>query len=139
MQSMKPILLVEDDTVDARTVKRALDDLGAATPLIHLTNGEEALRYLRNDQNERPCIILLDLNMPRMNGIEFLRAIKDEENLKTIPVIVLTTSREGRDVLDTFDLSVAGYVVKPVDYKRFVDTIRTIDRYWSLSQLPMEV
>jgi CheY-like chemotaxis protein len=130
---------VEDDTVDARTVKRALDDLGAATPLIHLTNGEEALRYLRNDQNERPCIILLDLNMPRMNGIEFLRAIKDEENLKTIPVIVLTTSREGRDVLDTFDLSVAGYVVKPVDYKRFVDTIRTIDRYWSLSQLPMEV
>jgi CheY-like chemotaxis protein len=136
---MKPILLVEDDTVDARTVKRALDDLGAATPLIHLTNGEEALRYLRNDQNERPCIILLDLNMPRMNGIEFLRAIKDEENLKTIPVIVLTTSREGRDVLDTFDLSVAGYVVKPVDYKRFVDTIRTIDRYWSLSQLPMEV
>lgn len=139
MQSMKPILLVEDDTVDARTVKRALDDLGAATPLIHLTNGEEALRYLRNDQNERPCIILLDLNMPRMNGIEFLRAIKDEENLKTIPVIVLTTSSEGRDVLDTFDLSVAGYVVKPVDYKRFVDTIRTIDRYWSLSQLPMEV
>ena len=139
MQSMKPILLVEDDTVDARTVKRALDDLGATTPLIHLTNGEEALRYLRNDQNERPCIILLDLNMPRMNGIEFLRAIKDEENLKTIPVIVLTTSREGRDVLDTFDLNVAGYVVKPVDYKRFVDTIRTIDRYWSLSQLPVEV
>jgi CheY-like chemotaxis protein len=136
---MKPILLVEDDTVDARTVKRALDDLGATTPLIHLTNGEEALRYLRNDQNERPCIILLDLNMPRMNGIEFLRAIKDEENLKTIPVIVLTTSHEGRDVLDTFDLSVAGYVVKPVDYKRFVDTIRTIDRYWSLSQLPVEV
>jgi len=139
MQSMKPILLVEDDIVDARIVKRALDELGAATPLIHLTNGEEALRYLRNDQNERPCIILLDLNMPRMNGIEFLRAIKDEENLKTIPVIVLTTSREGRDVLDTFDLNVAGYVVKPVDYKRFVDTIRTIDRYWSLSQLPVEV
>jgi CheY-like chemotaxis protein len=139
MQNMKPILLVEDDNIDARIVKRALDDLGVTTPLIHLTNGEEALLYLRNNQNQKPCIILLDLNMPRMNGFEFLRAIKDEENLKTIPVIVLTTSREGRDILETFDFSVAGYVVKPLDYHQFVETMKTIERYWSLSQLPVEV
>ena len=139
MQSMKPILLVEDDTIDARTVKRALQDLRTETPLINLADGEEALRYLQNDQNARPCIILLDLNMPRMNGIEFLRVVKADDNLKTIPVIVLTTSKEERDVVDSFDLCVAGYIVKPVGYEQFVEIIRTIDHYWSLSQLPAEV
>jgi len=136
---MKPILLVEDDTIDARTVKRALQDLRTETPLINLADGEEALRYLQNDQNARPCIILLDLNMPRMNGIEFLRVVKADDNLKTIPVIVLTTSKEERDVVDSFDLCVAGYIVKPVGYEQFVEIIRTIDHYWSLSQLPAEV
>lgn len=136
---MKPILLVEDDTIDARTVKRALQDLRTETPLINLADGEEALRYLQDDQNARPCIILLDLNMPRMNGIEFLRVVKADDNLKTIPVIVLTTSKEERDVVDSFDLCVAGYIVKPVGYEQFVEIIRTIDHYWSLSQLPAEV
>jgi CheY-like chemotaxis protein len=136
---MKPILLVEDDTIDARTVKRALQDLRTETPLINLADGEEALRYLQDDQNARPCIILLDLNMPRMNGIEFLRVVKADDNLKTIPVIILTTSKEERDVVDSFDLCVAGYIVKPVGYEQFVEIIRTIDHYWSLSQLPAEV
>lgn len=139
MQSMKPILLVEDDTIDARTVKRALQDLHTETPLINLADGEEAIRYLQDDQNARPCIILLDLNMPRMSGIEFLRVVKADDNLKAIPVIVLTTSKEERDVIDSFDLCVAGYIVKPVGYEQFVEIIRTIDHYWSLSQLPAEV
>jgi len=136
MRNTKPVLLVEDDSVDAMTVKRALQDLGAKTLLVRTTNGEEALRYLRDDANEKPCIILLDLNMPKMNGIEFLKIIKVDEKLKKIPVIVLTTSKEDRDVVDSFELSVAGYMIKPVDYQQFVEAMRTLYMYWTLSKLP---
>jgi CheY-like chemotaxis protein len=136
MQYHKPILLVEDDNIDAMTVKRALKDLGAANDLVHLNNGEEALEYLKDENNKKPCIILLDLNMPKMNGVEFLNIIKADEQLKQMPVIVLTTSRKQCDILDTFELSVAGYLVKPVDYEEFVKAISTIKRYWILSELP---
>jgi CheY-like chemotaxis protein len=138
MSNTKPILLVEDDSVDAITVKRAFDDLGITKSLVHLTNGEDALEYLENEVNNKPSFVLLDLNMPKMNGIELLRAMKTNPALRLIPVIVLTTSREDRDVIDSFDLSVAGYVVKPIDYAQFVETIRTINMYWSLSQLPVK-
>jgi CheY-like chemotaxis protein len=138
MSNTKPILLVEDDSVDAITVKRAFDDLGVTKSLVHLTNGEDALAYLENEVNDKPSIVLLDLNMPKMNGIELLRAMKTNPTLRLIPVIVLTTSREDRDIIDSFDLSVAGYVVKPIDYAQFVETIRTINMYWSLSQLPVK-
>jgi len=138
MSNTKPILLVEDDSVDAITVKRAFDDLGITKSLVHLTNGEDALEHLENEVNNKPSFVLLDLNMPKMNGIELLRAMKTNPALRLIPVIVLTTSREDRDVIDSFDLSVAGYVVKPIDYTQFVETIRTINMYWSLSQLPVK-
>ena len=85
-------------------------------------------------KNERP--ILLDLNMPRMNGIEFLRIVKADPALRRIPVVVLTTSREEEDKLNSFDLSVAGYMLKPVDYQKFVEVVKTIDLYWTLSELP---
>lgn len=136
MKNTKPVLLVEDDSIDAMTVKRALQDLEVKTLLVRSTNGEEALQYLRDDANEKPCIILLDLNMPKMNGIEFLRIVKADEKLKTIPVIVLTTSKEDRDVVDSFELSVAGYMIKPVDYQQFVEGMRTLHTYWTLSRLP---
>jgi len=139
MKNARPVLLVEDDSIDAMTVKSALHDIGVKTELVRSTNGEEALKYLRDDANERPCIILLDLNMPKMNGIEFLRIIKADENLKTIPVIVLTTSKEDHDVVDSFELSVAGYMIKPVDYKQFVEAMRTLHTYWTLSRLPEKV
>jgi len=138
MSNTKPILLVEDDSVDAITVKRAFDDLGITKSLVHLTNGEDALEHLENEVNNKPSFVLLDLNMPKMNGIELLRAMKTNPALRLIPVIVLATSREDRDVIDSFDLSVAGYVVKPIDYTQFVETIRTINMYWSLSQLPVK-
>jgi CheY-like chemotaxis protein len=138
MRNSRPVLLVEDDNIDAMTVKRALKDLGESTLLVHSTNGEEAIQYLKNEVNEKPCIILLDLNMPKMNGIELLKIMKADEKLKRIPVIVLTTSREDRDVVESFKLSVAGYMVKPVDYEQFVETIRAISLYWNLSQLPSE-
>ena len=123
MRSSKPILLVEDDRVDTMTVRRALKDLKVTNQLICTTNGEEALEYLRDESKKKPCVILLDLNMPKMNGIEFLKIAKRKEELKRIPVIVLTTSREEQDVVESFNLSVAGYIVKPTDYKKFVGAI----------------
>jgi CheY-like chemotaxis protein len=136
MRNSKPVLLVEDDSVDAMTVRRAFKDLKILNPLAHSGNGEEGLEYLRNQSNEKPCVILLDLNMPKMNGTEFLQVVKADTDLRKIPVVVLTTSREEFDIVQSFQLSVAGYIVKPVDYKNFVEAIRTIDLYWTLSELP---
>ena len=139
MRTDKPILLVEDDRVDAMTVQRALKELKVMNQLDIAGDGEEALAFLRDPENERPCIILLDLNMPRMNGIEFLEVIKQDQALKRIPVVVLTTSAEEQDKVDSFSLGVAGYMVKPVDYEQFVEVVRTIDLYWTLSELPLEM
>jgi len=136
MRDSKPIMLVEDDTVDAMTVKRALKDLKVLNPLIRAGNGEEALVYLRDDNNVKPCVILLDLNMPKMNGIEFLKVAKADEKLRRIPAIILTTSKDDQDRIQTFQLNVAGFIVKPVDYKKFVDAVRIINLYWTLSELP---
>jgi len=136
MRNSKPILLVEDDEVDTMTVQRAFKDLKVTNELVHRINGEEALKYLRAEDSQMPCVILLDLNMPKMNGVEFLKISKGDEKLKKLPVIVLTTSKEEHDIVESFELSVAGYIVKPVDYKRFVEAIRAIDLYWTLSELP---
>lgn len=136
MNSKKPILLVEDDKVDAMTVKRALRDLNVTNHLDIVGNGEEALAYLKNEENKEPCIILLDLNMPKMNGIEFLKIIKNMDSFKMIPVIVLTTSKNEQDRIESFRLSVAGYMIKPVDYMQFVETVKMIEMYWTLSELP---
>jgi len=131
-----PILLVEDDQVDVMTVKRALKEIHVTNPLVNLENGEEALKYLRDSKSTKPCIILLDLNMPIMNGIEFLQVAKRDAQLKRIPVVVLTTSEEQQDKVNSFNLGVAGYMAKPVDYRQFVEVMRTIDAYWTISELP---
>lgn len=132
----KSIMLVEDDQVDTMTVRRALKELHVTNPLQHVENGEEALNFLRNPANLQPCLILLDLNMPIMGGIEFLQIAKKDEALKGIPVVVLTTSEEQEDKVESFQLGVAGYMRKPVDYPNFVEMIRTIDAYWTISELP---
>lgn len=134
--SCRAILLIEDDKVDAMTVQRALKELHVTNRLVHAENGEEALAYLHNPDQAPPCIILLDLNMPIMNGIEFLQAAKTDTVLKRIPVVVLTTSEEQEDKVESFSLGVAGYMRKPVDYQQFVETIRSIDAYWTISELP---
>lgn len=136
MCSLKPVLLLEDDSVDATTVKRAMKDLHVANPLVHVVNGEEALKYLRDSKNVKPCVILLDLNMPRMNGIEFLKIAKADSELQCIPVVALTTSRADQDRFECFDNGIAGYVVKPTNYEGFVDAMRILDLYWTLSELP---
>ena len=134
--SSKPILLVEDDQVDVMTVKRALKEIHVTNPVVNQENGEEALKYLRDPESVKPCIILLDLNMPIMNGIEFLHIVKQDALLRRIPVVVLTTSEEQQDKVSSFDLGVAGYMAKPVDYRQFVDVMRTINAYWTVSEVP---
>ena len=136
MRDSKPILLVEDDRLDAMTVKRALNDLRVSNELVHKPDGEQAVEYLKNGDNKKPGVILLDLNTPKMNGSEFLKVVKADNELKKIPVIVLTGSSQQDDVEESFKLGAAGYMVKPIDYARFVEVIRTIDRYWTLSELP---
>ena len=138
MQTLKPILLVEDDSVDAMTVKRAMRDLHVTNSVMHSVNGEEALKYLSDPNREKPFVILLDLNMPKMSGIEFLKIVKSNANLKMIPVIILTTSKEKQDVLDSFELGAAGYMIKPVDYAKFVEVLSTVMLYWSASEMPKE-
>ena len=135
MRTKKAILLVEDDQVDVMTMKRALKDVRIENLLEVAGDGEEALALLKDPEIEKPGIILLDLNMPVMNGIEFLKIIKTDYDLQRIPVIVLTTSPEESDRGESFRLSVAGYIIKPVGFDNFVKAISTIDVYWTLSEL----
>jgi CheY-like chemotaxis protein len=132
----KPILLIEDDQVDMMRVTRALKEIHVTNQIVHRENGEDALNYLRDENSDKPCLILLDLNMPIMNGIEFLRAVKKDEGLRRIPVVVLTTSDDQQDKLNSFNFGVAGYVTKPVDYRQFVEVMRSIDAYWTVSEMP---
>ena len=120
------ILLVEDDQVDIITIKQALQEATITSRLVIVNNGEEALMFLRNPENEKPGIILLDLNMPKMNGIEFLQIAKNDDCLKEIPVVVLTISKEDQDMVDSFNLGVAGYMNKPVDSWGFANVTRLL-------------
>ena len=136
MQGPRSILLVEDDRVDCMTIKRALEDVKINNRLDTVSNGEEALAYLLSAENDLPSLIILDLNMPRMNGIDFLKTVKTHAGLKKVPVVVLTTSKAQQDISASFELGAAGYMVKPLDYRAFIDAVVTIARYWQLSELP---
>lgn len=136
MKSHKPILLIEDDRIDALAVKRAFKAIQVTNPLDIAENGELALNHLKSGQRPMPCIILLDLNMPRMGGIELLHHLKADPRLKRIPVVVLTASGAEQDKNTCFSLGVAGYMIKPVDFNQFIDVVKTIDQYWTLSELP---
>lgn len=134
MKADQTILLIEDDDIDAMTVRRAMRELNAPNPLERVTDGEAGLIYLRDASKPRPGLILLDLNMPRMNGIEFLKHMKGDPTISPIPVVVLTTSKDEADRFNTFSNNVAGYMVKPVDYDQFVDVMRKIRDYWMTSE-----
>ncbi len=135
------LLLVEDDEVDVMNVRRAFKKNNITNPLYVANNGLEALFMLRGNgvapvvpPNRR--LILLDINMPKMNGIEFLRELRADSSLKAIPVIVLTTSNEDKDKVEAYHLNVAGYILKPVTFSSFVDAIGTLNKYWTLSEIP---
>ena len=133
---MKPILLVEDDRVDQMTVKRAMKDIDIQNELIIRRNGEEAWEYLNDSSNPSPAVILLDMNMPKMNGLEFLDIVKKDPSLKKLPVIILTTSPQEENRIMASHLGVVDYVVKPVDYQSFVEIMKTIRRYWEQIEEP---
>jgi len=135
MNSSSTILLVEDDTVDAMTVSRAAKELCMTNPIVRVNNGLEALDYLKNAE-EQPCLILSDLRMPKMGGVELLEELKKHEETRSIPVVVLTTSKEQQDKLSSFNNGVAGYMLKPVDYLQFVEVVKAINCYWTLSEVP---
>lgn len=136
MRTSKPILLVEDDDVDKLTIERAFTDLKIKTQLVPTHDGEEALEYLRNKNSKKPCFILLDWNMPKMNGAEFLKTIKTDEKLRKIPVVIHSTSSTQEDINKSFELGAAGYMVKSQNYEKSMNTIRAIGQYWTLCEQP---
>jgi CheY-like chemotaxis protein len=129
MLSLRSILLVEDDCVDVMAVKRVFRDLHVTNELVHAENGEEALRYLQDPGHEAPCLILLDLNMPKMGGLEFLQIVKADPGLQVIPVIVVTTSGEDQDKTRSFESGAAAYVIKCTTYGEFRERMRIIESY----------
>lgn len=131
------IFLVDDDEVDVKTVRKAFDKGRITNPLFVASDGLEALQMLRDGKiPAQRRIILLDLNMPRMNGIEFLRELRKDPALRSIPVIVLTTSNAEHDRVEAYDLNVAGYLLKPVTFVSFVELMSTLNRYWTLVEFP---
>jgi CheY-like chemotaxis protein len=131
------ILLVEDDEVDVMNVRRAFKKINITNPVYVATNGIEALSMLRSSNNEPPQVptarrlILLDLNMPKMGGIEFLVELRSDPQLKPTPVVVMTTSNQDQDRVEAYNLNVAGYILKPVTFTNFVELMATLNNYWT--------
>ncbi|MFD0964837.1 response regulator [Pseudofulvibacter geojedonensis] len=126
------ILLVEDDELEAMKFNRALNKLGFSHTITRAKNGEEALNLAKD---KKPNLILLDLNMPKMNGLEFLSILKSDDNHKFIPIIIFSTSNNQVDMLQAYKIGVAGYIVKPLDYKDYVEQIKRIIDYWTINEL----
>jgi CheY-like chemotaxis protein len=129
-------LLVEDDAVDVMNVRRAFAKNKLTNPIHEAKNGIEALDILRKGRLPPRHLVLLDLNMPRMNGIEFLRELRADPELQNTSVVVLTTSNEERDKVEAYKLNVAGYLLKPVTFPSFVDLMATLNKYWTLVEMP---
>jgi CheY-like chemotaxis protein len=131
------ILLVEDDDVDVMNVKRAFEKNKILNPLYVAANGLEALSMLREGKvPQARRLILLDLNMPGMGGIEFLRELRADPALRLTPVVVLTTSGDEKDRIDAYDFHVAGYLRKPVEFPNFMELTAALNKYWTLVDLP---
>ena len=135
------ILLVEDDSVDVMNVQRAFKKNNIQNPLYLAKNGLEGLAMLRGTDGQemirpRPQIILLDLNMPQMNGLEFLKELRSDPELKSISVFVMTTSKDDIDRFEAYNLNVAGYIIKPVSFEKFVEAVSILDSYWKLCEQP---
>ncbi|MBD2431153.1 MULTISPECIES: response regulator [Fischerella] len=136
------ILLVEDDEVDVMNVKRAFKKVNITNPLHIATNGIEALAMLRSSNGQPPEVpndrrlILLDLNMPKMGGIEFLQELRADPQLRPTPVVVMTTSNQDKDRVEAYNLNVAGYLLKPVTFNNFLELMATLNKYWTLCEMP---
>ena len=137
MEKQLNILLVEDDEIDVMTVRRAFRKNNITNPLKVAGDGIEALEMLRSGEiPPENRIILLDINMPRMDGIEFLRELRADPALRSTTVVVLTTSNEDRDRIQAYELNVAGYLLKPVTFVSFVESMTMLNKYWTLMEFP---
>lgn len=143
MIDLRTILLAEDSPKDTELTLEALSEHNLANRVVVVKDGVEAMEYLRYEGSYRqrkhgnPAVILLDIKMPRMDGIEALKAIRSDDKLRTIPVVMLTSSREEPDLKRTYELGVNAYVVKPVNFKDFIDAIKKIGVFWALlNELP---
>jgi CheY-like chemotaxis protein len=132
------VLLIEDDEIDVLNIERAFATNHIYNPLHKASNGEEALEMLRSNEIKRPLLILLDLSMPIMNGHEFLNELREDEELKNLPVIIMTVSTEESDKYLAYMKNVQGYIVKPLKFDYFVKAIDKINAYWTLCELPNE-
>ena len=142
---MKTILYVEDNPLDIELTLEAINENKITNPIVVVNDGIEALEYLRcegpyRDRKPRnPSMVLLDLKMPRMDGLEFLAIVKKDEKFRRIPVIMLTASREERDLIKGYDLGVNAYVVKPLDYISLIDVVKQIGVFWAIiNEIPSE-
>jgi CheY-like chemotaxis protein len=142
MSELRPILLVEDDANDVELTLTALAEHNLANPVVVLRDGAEALDYLYHrgahaaGNGRVPIVVLLDLKMPKLNGLEVLRQMKTDERLRTVPVVMLTSSREERDLVASYQLGVNAYVVKPVSFQEFVRAIRGLGVFWAVINEP---
>jgi DNA-binding response OmpR family regulator len=142
MDKLGRILMVEDDPKDVELSLMALEDYNLANEVIVLGDGAEALDYLycrgnyAGRSSENPAVLLLDLKLPKVDGLELLQVIKSDEKLKAIPVVVLTSSREERDMVTSYKLGVNAYVVKPVDFHEFVNAIKELGVFWAIINEP---
>jgi DNA-binding response OmpR family regulator len=142
MSNLGRILLVEDDPNDVELTLTALEEYNLANEVVVTRDGEEALNYLycrgnfSSRSNENPAVLLLDLKLPKVNGLEVLQQIKSDEKLNMIPVIVLTSSHEERDIVASYRLGVNAYVVKPVDFHEFVNAVRELGVFWAVINEP---
>ena len=142
---LKRILLVEDDPMDMELTLTALEEKNLANEVLVVHDGEEALNFLHSRGSFRmrapgnPVLILLDLKLPKVDGLEVLRQIKSDENLRTIPVVMLTSSREEQDVVDSYKLGVNAYVVKPIDFHDFLSAVKEIGLFWAVINEPPPV
>ena len=128
------ILLIEDDMIEVMKLNRTISKLELPHKIVEANNGEEALEFLQK-KDELPDIILLDLNMPKLNGIEFLSILKKDDVLKYIPTIILTTSSNQQDLLECYKIGIAGYVLKPLKYEDYIIKIQSLLAYWSINEL----
>lgn len=128
------ILLIEDDAIEVMKLNRTISSKGLNHNIIEANNGAEALEILQKKE-ELPDIILLDLNMPKISGIEFLSILKSDDVLKYLPTIVLTTSNNHKDVLECYKIGIAGYVIKPLKYEEYVEKLNCVLSYWSMNEL----
>ena len=134
MERKLNILLIEDDAIEVMKMNRTISKLGLGHNIMEANNGELALKRLE-EKSSLPDIILLDLNMPKINGIEFLTILKKDKDLHHIPTIILTTSKNNKDLIECFRIGISGYIIKPLKYEDYVSKIEKILEYWSINEL----